>query len=340
MSKPVLILDQHFRTRDELFKPEVFAELNDLCEIIGGQDRPLDRKVMQNAFSQADFYAAAFPKMTSDEVANSQNLKAVIELAGAFNEGLAYDACFERNIEVLSCAPGFRQSVGEMTLAMILAGARGLVAEHERFRNGGEHWLDDCEDTDFTLFGQKVGFVGYGQIARETHRLMAPFGPNVKAYDPFLDAVEGVELCSMQELVDHARVIVVAAVPSEENRNLLSANLISRLAPGALVVVISRAWCVDFEALIAAAHSGRIRVATDVFPKEPVEVNDSLRSTQNVIFSPHRAAAVPGGRQLIGDMILHDLKAILRGQPERLLKAAEPEQVASLVTAQKGMAAQ
>jgi hypothetical protein len=56
-----------------------------------------------------------------------------------------------------------------------------------------------------------------------------------------------------------------------------------------------------------------------------------------VILSPHRAAAVPGGRQLIGDMILHDVRAILEGRAERQLKVAEPQLVAGLVAAQQQM---
>ena len=31
--KPILILDNHFRTRDELFRGEVFENLADLCDM-------------------------------------------------------------------------------------------------------------------------------------------------------------------------------------------------------------------------------------------------------------------------------------------------------------------
>ena len=286
-------------------------------------------------------HIAAMPALTSGRIARAPHLKAVIEVAGGFNEGLDYTACFDRGIEVLSCAPGFRQSVAEMTLAMILGSARGLVDEHEAFRTGNERWLDDREGRDFSLFGQTVGFIGYGQIARETHRLMAPFAPRVLAYDPFLgEDVPGVEAVGLDDLVTSSRVVIVAAVPSEETRELLSAELIERLPAGALVVVVSRAWCTDFQALVAAANSGRIRLATDVFPHEPVAKADPLRQADNILFSPHRAAAAPGGRHPIGDMVLHDVKAILDGRPERQLKPADPEQVASMVAAQVGMAAQ
>ena len=88
-----------------------------------------------------------------------------------------------------------------------------------------------------------------------------------------------------------------------------------------------------------AAAAGRIRVATDVFPDEPLGPGDPIRTSRNVILSPHRAAAVPGGRHLIGDMILHDVTAILNGDPERHLKRADPAMVADLVSTQAQMKA-
>lgn len=338
--KPRLILDQHFRKRDELFRPETYAALSDLCDVQGGEDRPMDRALLLELLPTAEFYVAARPKLSASEVGAARSLRATIEVAGAFRDGLDYEACFDRGIEVLSCSPGFRNAVAEMTVAMMLAGGRGLVDEHEAFRQGDERWLDDRDDTDFTLYRQTVGFIGYGQISRETSRLLAPFGPRIMAHDPFVeDAGPGVELTDLDTLVSSCRVVVVAAVPSETTRGLLSARLISSLQPGALVVLISRAWCADFPALISAAKAGRIRVATDVFPDEPVTPDDPLRHSRNVILSPHRAAAVPGGRHLIGEMILHDIGAILAGRPERELKPALPSAVRDLVAAQRQLTA-
>jgi len=338
--KPLLILDQHFRKVEELFRPQTFDALCGLCDVKGGRNWPMPRQNIDDLLPDAAFYVAARPELTATQVKAATRLRATIEVSGAFRDGLDYEACFASGVEILSSSPGFRSSVAEMTLAMILAGGRGLVAEHEAFRCGAERWLDDREESDFSLFGQTIGFLGYGQISRETHRLMAPFAPRVLAFDPYADhSAEGVTFCDLETLVSESRVVVVAAVPSEDTRGLLSADLIARLRPGALVVLVSRAWCADFDALVRAAQKGRICVATDVFPEEPLSANDPIRQARNVILSPHRAAAVPEGRQLIGDMILHDVTAILEGRPERQLKAADPDQVQSLVRAQNSIKA-
>lgn len=334
MPKPRLILDQHFRQVEELFSPQTYDALEQVCEVIGGQNWPMDRARLLRHLPDAHFLVASKPQLTAAEIAAAPNLAATIEVSGAFQSGLDYAACFGRGIEVLSCMPGFQRAVAEMALGMIIAGARGLVVEHENFRRRSEHWLADNPLTDFTLYGQSVGFVGYGAIARETHRLLMPFAPVVQAHDPWLPEAE-VPLVGLETLLTRNRVVVVAASPTAENEAMISAELIGRIPRGTLVVLISRAHCVDFPALVAAAETGQIRLATDVFPDEPIPLDDRIRDLRNVILSPHRAAAVPGGRQPIGDMILHDIRAILDGRPERRLKAADPDRVASLTAAVK-----
>ena len=334
MAKPVLILDQYFRLVDELFSAGTWHGLNEICEIVGGVNSEMPRETFLAALPGASFVVAAHPALNAEEIAGAPELKAVIEVSGAFQQGLDYEACFARGIDVLSCAPGFRFAVAEMALGMILAGARGLVTEHESFRTGSERWLADNAETDFTLFGQSVGFVGYGMIARETHRLLAPFAPKVAAHDPWLRTAE-VPLVDLETLLTTSRVVVITASPTTENRAMISAELVDRIPDETLVVLISRAHCVDFEALTAAALAGRIRFVTDVYPDEPLAADHPIRGAANVILSPHRAAAVQGGRLSIGDAILHDIRAILAGSRDRQLKRADPQHVASLSCAHR-----
>ncbi|MCP4382400.1 MAG: hydroxyacid dehydrogenase [Hyphomicrobiales bacterium] len=336
MKKPLLILDQHPRSVEELFSGEAFVALGSLCRVKGGRDGPMPASELDRLIETADFVVAARPSLDAARVAGARNLRAVIEVSGAFHAELDYAACFDRDIEVLSCAPAFKKAVAEMGLTMILAAARGLVAEHEAFRSGVELWRDDREDRDVSLFGQAIGFVGYGNIAKELHRLLQPFAPRITAYDPWLKAFpDEVEPVDIETLFAHNRVVVVTAVPSSDNRGLVSESLIRTLPTGAHLILLSRAHCIDFSAALQAARAGRITFAMDVFPTEPVGLDDPLRTCPNVILSPHRAAAVKGGRQPIGDMILHDVKAILSGNHGRELLPAEPSRVAVLIAGQR-----
>ena len=334
MTKPTVIIDPDWRRMDELFSPAAKAALFDIYNVVWGRDGPVPDDVLYDALPDAEVLISATPLVDAEVLGRATRLKAIIEVSGAFPDTIDYAACAARGIEVLSCAPGFRQSVAEMGLAMALAGARGLITEHEAFRSGGENWLSDNEATDFTLFGAKVGFVGFGQIAQELMRLMAPFAPRVVAYDPWLAPevaqTHGITLVSLEDVLTQSRCLFVAAVPTAENHHLLDAAKLALMPRNALVILISRAHLVDFDALASEVASGRLRAAVDVFPSEPLEADDPVRKLGNMILSPHRAAAVAGGRQLIGDMILDDLAALFGGNASRRLGRAEASKIGAL----------
>lgn len=328
-----IILDPHWRSMDELFSPKARAAL-DTYDVVWGQDDPIPDHVMQDALPQADILIAATPQITAQTLTNAPSLKAIIEVSGAFPDTIDYAACTERGVEVLSCSPGFRSAVAEMGLAMTLAATRGLIREHEAFRTKRERWLDDCAEADFTLFGAKLGFVGFGQIAQEMTRLLAPFRPEIAIYDPMLPAEVaasfGVTQRTLTDLAAWSDVFYVTAVPTADNAGLIDAKVLSAVRDQKVVVALSRAHLVDFPTMVAEARSGRLTIATDVFPNEPIPDDDPLRQLPNVILSPHRAAAVAGGRHLIGDLIIQDITAIQSGRPNRGLLPFDPAKIDSL----------
>lgn len=292
---------------------------------------------LRESLASATAWVTATPAVDEQLLNHAPSLKCVVEVSGAFPNTIDYAACAKKHVEVLSCSPGFRNAAAEMGLAMALACARGLFTEHEAFRTAQEHWLEDNSATDFTLTGANIGLIGFGQISQELNRLLQPFKPQVKAFDPWIsDTVaqrHGVELCAFDDLLSHARCLFVNAVPTTENKGLLSAQALAKLRDNTVVVVLSRAHLVDFDALTAEAVSGRLRVATDVYPEEPLPLNHPLRTASNALLSPHRAAAVPAGRQLIGEMLVDDLIALSQGSDGRRLVKADVDRIHSLAGA-------
>lgn len=339
MTKPVALLDPQWRRLDELFTATDLQELGQICDLVWAKNEPLPDALLRETAPKMTFYLSALPIVDAERLESASNLRAIIELYGAFPDTVDYAACFERGVHVLATGPGMRGSVAEMAVAMALSGARSLVQEHELFRTGKEHWLNDNPQTDFTMYGASIGFVGFGSIAKECCRLLAPFEPVVSVYDPWLDSSvakeHGVTLVDdLEELAKGSRCLFVTAAPTKTNKALVSRAVIDALPRAALVILVSRAHLIDFDALVAAAMEIRIRAAIDVFPTEPIAQDHPLRSMPNVILSPHRAAAVPGGRQLMGRLILEDLKLMIAGKEPVNLQRARPEHVAELAGVQ------
>jgi phosphoglycerate dehydrogenase-like enzyme len=298
----------------------------------------LPRDVLDEALPGARFYLSALPTLDAAQVGSAKNLEAVIELYGAFPDTIDYQACFDRDIAVLATGPGMKTSVAEMAVAMALSSARGLVQEHELFRRNEEHWLNDNSRTDFTLYGATIGFVGLGSIAREICRLLAPFAPRILAYDPYVDsgvaAELGVTLLPLEDVAAGSRCLFVTAVPTRTNRGLVTRETLARVPDNGLVVLVSRAYVIDFDALVDEVKSNRLRAAIDVWPVEPPAPDHVIRSLPNVTLSPHRAAAVTGGRQLMGHYIVEDIARMIAGEAPSDLQRATPDRVLDLAGVQ------
>jgi phosphoglycerate dehydrogenase-like enzyme len=328
--KPVVILDPYRRGRDEIFAAPDLARLHDLAEVVWGRDEPMPTTEFAAALKHAE--AVVVGGWRHGDILDADRapkVRAILEVSGGFPRELDYGALFTRGVRVLSCAPAFGPQVAEMALAMALAAGREVVSADRAFRAGEERWLQASNRGSFLLYGKPVGFIGYGGLAQRLRPLLAPFGCPISVYDPWLGdgylRSQGVTPVSLEALLETSRVVFVLAVPSAENRAVLSREMLERIRPGSVLVLISRAHVVDFDALTDLVLAGRFRAAIDVFPSEPFPADHPIRQARNAILSAHRAGSVPEGLTEIGRYVVDDLEAILRGLPPRRMQAAQPE---------------
>ncbi|MDP3194098.1 hydroxyacid dehydrogenase [Tabrizicola sp.] len=270
--------------------------------------------------------------MGADRLALAPNLRAIFNVETNFLPNIDYEECFRRGIPVLAPGGVFAAPVAEMALGMALSLARNIHGEHAAFLRGQEKWLFDGNRESEMLAGSTVGIIGFGDLGRALHRLLAPFGCRVQAHDPWLPPGHlrrlGVEPVDFDTLMAENRFIFVMAAITTENKGLIDAGALSLMQKGAMLLLMSRAAAVDFPALTQAASEGRIRVATDVFPVEPLPQDDPIRRTPNMLFSPHRAGALEFALREIGTRVLEDMDLIARGLAPVACRRAERETVA------------
>ncbi|MEZ4870307.1 MAG: NAD(P)-dependent oxidoreductase [Caldilineaceae bacterium] len=329
--KEKVILDPYARKLTEIFAPEDLQRLYALTDVVWGRDEPMPTDALEHA--RQDAFAIITGRWRYGDVAAMPALRAILEVSGRHPspQVLDYQQCFARGIRVLSCAPAFGPMVAEMALGLALAAAREIVDAHTAFAAGAEKWLHAGNATAFTLYGQTVGFIGYGGLARALQPLLAPFGCPLLAYDPWLPESyllkQGVTPTALDSLLATAKVIFVLAIPSKENRALLDRTHLEQIQSGAVLVLVSRAHLVDFEALTDLVSQGRFKAAIDVFPQEPLPLEHPIRRTRGVILSAHRAGSVPRDLRNIGRMVVEDIEAMLAGLPPLSMQVAQPELV-------------
>jgi phosphoglycerate dehydrogenase-like enzyme len=219
-------------------------------------------------------------------------------------------------------------------LALTLAAARLVTAGDAAFRSGEEQWLHEGNAGATTLLGKTFGFVGAGGLSRHLQALLQPFHGRFLAYDPWLQprdlherSIEPVDLPTLFRCSD---VVYVLAVPTPDNRHLVSRRLLELLAPPDILVIISRAHLVDFDAVTQLVLDGRFRVAVDVFPQEPLASEHPIRTAGGAVLSAHRAGALPEALLAIGRMVVADLESLLAGVTPARMQYATPDLIARL----------
>ncbi len=333
--KPRVVVDPHFRTVQEIFSPADHARLHAIVEVIWGRDEPMPLDKARAALEDA--IAIVSSGWRYGELPDgAATLRAIIDVSGGFPITLDYPRCFARGIRVLAAAPAFGPQVAEMALSMALAASREIVAGDRAMRMGAERWNRAGNATTFLLYGQPVGLIGFGSIARCLRPLLAPFGCPIAVYDPWLGdgylRSQGVEPVELAHLLRTSQVIFVLASPSSENQALLSRDLLAQIQPGAVLVLISRAHVVDFDALTDLVLAGQFKAAIDVFPLEPLPLDHRIRQAPGAVLSAHRAGSVKEGLWELGRMVVDDLEAIAQGLPPQRLQLAQPELVGRFST--------
>ncbi len=324
-----ILYDPDPRATEEIFSATELAYLRANHSVIEWQGEERDA-----------FYARHLPQtevlisqqaMGGDRLGMAPHLRVIFNVETNFLPNVDYDACFARGIHVLAPGAVFAAPVAEMALGMALSLARNIHGEHAAFLRGEEKWLFEGNRQSELLAGSTVGIVGFGDLGRALHRLLHPFAPRVQVFDPWLPEGHlrrlGVHPVGFDQLLAENRFVFVMATITTDNVGMIDARALALMQPGAMLLLMSRAAAADFPALTEAARSGRIRVATDVFPVEPLPLQDPIRSVPNMLFSPHRAGALSFALREIGTRVLEDLDLIARGLPPVACRRAERETV-------------
>jgi phosphoglycerate dehydrogenase-like enzyme len=175
----------------------------------------------------------------------------------------------------------------ELTWALILAGARNLVAETAALRNGG--WQRFIGDD---MAGGTLGVLGLGNVGGAVAQIGKAFGMNVLAWSQNLTAERaaevGAELVSKEELFRRADVVSVHLVLSRRTRGLVGAPEFALMKPTARLVNTSRGPIVVEADIIAALKAHKIAgAAIDVFDQEPLPLDHPFRALPNLLATPH-----------------------------------------------------
>jgi len=214
--------------------------------------------------------------------------------------GVGYDiidikAAGERNIPV-AVMPGINATqVMELTIMLILAVYRNLIAMHSGILDG--QWpRGEFRKRSYTVSGKTVGIIGIGNIGSKVARRIKAFDTEVQYYDEIRLSAEqeaelGVRFISFEELLKTSDIISLHIPLTDGSKGLIDKKAIALMKPTAVIVNTSRGGIIDEADLFEALKNDRILGAgLDVFEQEPLQMDSPLRTLQNVAMTPHVGA--------------------------------------------------
>ena len=221
-------------------------------------------------------------KVKADLIANAKKLK-VIGRAGEGLDNIDLEKAREMDIAVVNTPHVSAMSVAELTIAHLLALARGIVEGTLTLREG--KWAKE-ELMGVEVNGKTLGIIGCGNIGKTVERLALALGMKVLG----VDACVYDRFVPLDEMLDEADFITIHVPLTPHTRHMLSTKEFNMMKNGVMLINCSRGGVVDQEALYQALVSGKVKAAAlDVFEEEPPK-NSKLLTLRNVYATPHIGA--------------------------------------------------
>ena len=229
------------------------------------------------------------------------------------------EAATRAGIVVTNTPDIFIEEVADHAMMLILAAAR-RVKEMDQIANSGDWFKGRPVLTAIPrLWGQTLGLLSFGNVARAVARRAMPFGFHIIAHDPYVTELkmteEGVEPVSFGELLERADYLSIHPPLNRETHHMISARELEVMKSTAVLVNTGRGPAIDEKALIEALQKGEIAAAgLDVLEHEPPDKDNPLLKMSNVIITPHVASATTRMRPETRRRVGREVSLVLTGR--------------------------
>ncbi|MXX88963.1 MAG: phosphoglycerate dehydrogenase [Boseongicola sp. SB0677_bin_26] len=287
-----------FRNRglDVTFEPELGRNKDRLLEAIGEYDGLAIRSAT---------------KVTAKLLDAASRLK-VVGRAGIGVDNVEIPAASKQGVIVMNTPFGNSITTAEHAIALMFAVARQIPAASVSTHAG--KW-EKSRFLGVELTAKTLGVIGAGNIGSIVIARACGLRMKVIAHDPFLaeERAEklGVEKVDLDELLARSDFITLHVPLTDRTRNILSADAIRRMKPGARVINCARGGLVDEAALAEALESGHVAgAAFDVFAQEPA-TDSPLFNLPNVVVTPHLGASTTEAQENVAIQVAEQMSDFL-----------------------------
>ncbi|GDX05344.1 phosphoglycerate dehydrogenase [Buttiauxella sp. WJP83] len=264
----------------------------------------LDSDALKESIRDAHFIGLrSRTNLTEDVLAVAEKLVAV----GCFCIGtnqVDLDAAATRGVPVFNAPFSNTRSVAELVIGQLLLLLRGVPEANAKAHRGVWNKL---AVGSYEARGKKLGIIGYGHIGTQLGILAEALGMHVYFYDieNKLTLGNATQVQHLSDLLNMSDVVSLHVPENASTKNMIGANELALMKPGALLINCARGTVVDIPALCdSLARKHLAGAAIDVFPTEPATNSDPFTSPlcefDNVILTPHIGGSTQEAQENIG----------------------------------------
>ena len=226
-----------------------------------------------------------------------------------------------RNGVLVACADkSFVPSTAEMALALMLDLARKVSESTIDYRRGSQ----PPQRPGFQLRGRTVGLIGCGAIGTYLCGALVALGVDVLVADPYTQVSGvGIRQVELPELLAESDFVLPLAASTPETENLIDADALALMKPGAMLVNVSRGELLDEHAVAAALDTGRLGgLAMDVGRAPDQRPTPELAARPGVVATPHLGGLTPENADAQAKSSAEQVRAIVAHElPPRAVNA-------------------
>jgi D-3-phosphoglycerate dehydrogenase len=278
---------------------------------IDRQPKALEGEALRNALKGISLLGIrSRTSLTSDVFAAADQLIAV----GCFSVGtnqVDLDAARKRGIPVFNAPFSNTRSVAELVIGEIVMLLRQIFPRSVSAHDGG--W-DKSAAGSREVRGRTLGIIGYGNIGSQLSTLAEAMGMRVIYFDRTDKLRHGntEPVDRLETLLSQSDVVSLHVPETPETFNMIGAQQLRLMKPGACLINNSRGTVVDLDALATALRDGHLAgAALDVFPVEPSSNSERFKSPvqglNNVILTPHIGGSTEEAQERIGREVARKL---------------------------------
>lgn len=299
---------KRFEWYSDLKKNE-FQECIKKIETLGPEGVDIPEGILQE-LETADYLLLHYAPVSKKMIESAKQLKVVGTCRGGV-ENVNVAACEEKGIPFIHV---FRnvEPVADFTVGLMFAETRNIARAHHAILEGKWQKAFANDPYKTTLSQMKVGIFGLGNIAKAVIKRLNALGVEVMAYSSYAERdsliKDGLEvtLVDVETLFSEADIVSLHARVTAGNRNIVDKRLIGLMKPSGYLINTARPDLVKKEDLMEALRNKHIAgAALDVFWEEPLDLDDELRTLDNVTLTTHIAGdtvdAIPKSPYLLRD---------------------------------------